>query len=428
MNQKTQTFKGFWDAFALLLVSSSAKCNTQRSSAQHSRALGGTATAIILLAFVVSLLGVSCSRSGLPGNVSGISFTASAGNPLTKGTTDFYSNTYYGGEGSVNAGKEAIYWSDGDIITIACAQADGLKTAHYSLVPNASDLRKAMVYPTPSLNPNGLQWGSGQHFFYAIYPSKEIAASDAKSYVSIAPSGILTAYIPQKQPLSLDASSTSALRKYNPVMKYLYLYAGARTAANADKVSLEFRPATTAFQFTVGGEDAEELILNSFTLSSTSCALNGEFKGKIAENGSSISFKSADGGLIPSASIEAARSVTVDLGGSVVSSSKKVVFTLFALPGSNISGKEDILTNLKISFNISAGSETFTRSLELKKSGNFVEYPGKKKMIFTLTLPNMKDCRFTITDVNNLDANMSDVAASDVDVLDMPDTDGGILW
>ena len=192
MNQKTQTFKGFWRAFALPLVSCSAT---------------------LLIAFALSFVVVGCSRKGggglVPGGGSGggngISFRAvSSGSSSTK--------TVYGGPEKTVGKVEPIYWSDGDIITIACAQtrsSEGavLTSADYKLVPTASDASKAMIYPVN--NGNGLWWGTvNPHHFYSLYPSKAMMDAAYKSLVDVATNGTVKGVFPASQnPIGTPSSS-----------------------------------------------------------------------------------------------------------------------------------------------------------------------------------------------------------------------------
>ena len=416
MNQKTQTFKGFWRAFALPLVSCSAT---------------------LLIAFALSFVVVGCSRKGgglAPGGGSGggngISFRAvSSGSSATK--------TVYGGPEKTVGNVEPIYWSNGDILTIACAQARSsegavLTSADYELVPTASDASKAMIYPVN--NGNGLWWGTANpHHFYSLYPSKAMMDAAYKSLVDVATNGTVKGVFPVSQdPIGTPSSSTASgitTVTLSPDMRYGYLWSGVDAAPKSSSVSMTFKPLFTAFEFVVGGDAVGgDLTLKSFELSSSTCALSGNFAAQIAEGGGSVSLSSVPARTTSNNTL----SLTFPIGSNavVVSSTKQARFTVLTFAGRNLSGTiDEKISDLTLKFTFERAGSTFTRTLLLKRKGETAPmvFDGRKKYRITnLSLPTLKEATFTV-EVIDYDAVNSDLGFGNVTVGDMSETDGNNL-
>ena len=416
MNQKTQTFKGFWRAFALPLVSCSAT---------------------LLIAFALSFVVVGCSRKGggglVPGGGSGggngISFRAvSSGSSATK--------TVYGGPEKTVGNVEPIYWSNGDILTIACAQARSsegavLTSADYELVPTASDASKAMIYPVN--NGNGLWWGTANpHHFYSLYPSKAMMDAAYKSLVDVATNGTVKGVFPASQnPTGQSSKSESGITTVtlSPDMRYGYLWSGVDAAPKSSSVSMTFKPLFTAFEFVVGGDAVGgDLTLKSFELSSSTCALSGNFTAQIAEGGGSVSLSSVPARTTSNNTL----SLTFPIGSNavVVSSTKQARFTVLTFAGRNLSGTiDEKISDLTLKFTFERAGSTFTRTLLLKRKGETTPmvFDGRKKYRITnLSLPTLKEATFTV-EVIDYDAVNSDLGFGNVTVGDMSETDGNNL-
>ena len=107
-----------------------------------------------------------------------------AGRDISFAVSTTYSNgpatkTVFSGEDQdnnpigMNSTAERIDWLDTDAIRIFCSQASlpgsSDKFADYKIVLNGSGQNnQAGIEPAAG---NGLQWGSGSHDFYALYPS-----------------------------------------------------------------------------------------------------------------------------------------------------------------------------------------------------------------------------------------------------------------
>ena len=403
----------------------------------YRRLYGVGMVGVFLIAFALSFVVVGCSRKGggglVPGGGSGggngISFRAvSSGSSATK--------TVYGGPEKTVGNVEPIYWSNGDILTIACAQARSsegavLTSADYELVPTASDASKAMIYPVN--NGNGLWWGTANpHHFYSLYPSKAMMDAAYKSLVDVATNGTVKGVFPTSQnPTGQSSKSESGITTVtlSPDMRYGYLWSGVDAAPKSSSVSMTFKPLFTAFEFVVGGDAVGgDLTLKSFELSSSTCALSGNFTAQIAEGGGSVSLTSVPARTTSNNTL----SLTFPIGSNavVVSSTKQARFTVLTFAGRNLSGTVDEkISDLTLKFTFERAGSTFTRTLLLKRKGETTPmiFDGRKKYRITnLSLPTLKEATFTV-EVIDYDAVNSDLGFGNVTVGDMSETDGNNL-
>lgn len=398
--------------------------------------------ALLLPLFVAGLFLAGCNHDSLKGSGSSVSLGATLGGSSAQSKSglpsELSSNTRYTGEVAGNV--EKIVWVAGDKVTVTSAECYGSKSADYVLTPVSGQEQKAIVAPVS----NDLWWNYSEstHHFYSLYPAKSsISDASAKSATSLSSdgSGSFGAYVLASQSSTYDATlSTATSRIYQPNMQGLYMWSGASVKLR-DPVSLTFRSAITAFEFNIKGELAEELTVESISLTSISesnlpiCALSGPFKGKIAQGGASVSF--ADVGTekyIPNASTSN-NTITTSLNDSdaKISTTKSVRATLFALPGSRVSGKSDKLTNLKLTVVLKAGSATLTRTLFLKDKTTkaLLDFDGRKKYKFTLSVPTFKEVSFSVTEVVNPLDTASDVTAKDLEVVELDNGgDDFLIW
>ena len=318
-----------------------------------------TVTALVLLA--------GCQKFGGAG--SAIKFSAVTAEPAQ--TKTVYSDEVVGG-------YERINWVPGDVIRIASDVArteGGDDYADYTLgTPEASGVNSTSK-ATPS-GGSGLEWGSGTHHFWGIYPSHAITVSGSASASGLS--------IPAIQNVIDDVAhkkETSTLTTFAPDLSNAWMLADkSGVAEGASDLNLDFYPAFTAFEFTLKSQDAITLTVKSFTITSTSTDLAGTFDATaFAESGASTF------GNISSAST----SISVSFGAGVdVTQTKSLTFTVLALP--------QVLNNLSITFNIEKGGAPSTRTLALKYSSTHATHPGefisfaacKKHKITGLALPN----------------------------------------
>lgn len=289
---------------------------------------------------------------------------------------DAATKTAYSGD--VVGGYERINWAAGDVIRVA---SDVAKTeggdyyAEYSLgTPEASGANStAKVTPSGG---TGLEWGTGTHHFWGIYPSHAIFVSGSASASGLS--------IPATQNVIDDVAhktETSTLTTFAPDLNNAWMLADkSGVAEGASDFTLDFYPAFTAFEFTLKSQDAITLTVKSFTITSTSTDLAGTFDvTAFAESGASTFGNISSGST----------SIGVSFGAGVeVTDTKSLTFTVLALP--------QVLNNLSITFNIEKGGAPSTRTLALKYSSTHATHPGefisfaacKKHKITGLALPN----------------------------------------
>lgn len=216
-----------------------------------------------------------------------IRFTAGSGSAETKAA--------YSG---VNSGNiERIDWKEGDTLRIYCdaVSEPAQKFADY-VVTKVLDPDGAISYAhIGGTGGVGLRWGTGDHTFYAVYPSPEdggvttslsigpYADGGTKASVSKSISG---ATVTAKLPASQKAADVSGSGTLNcvaaPDLKNMLMTAKSatynpETGIPDGTVFLAFTPLTTAVQFTITNQTKAPLVLKSVSLTSASSPLNGPF-------------------------------------------------------------------------------------------------------------------------------------------------------
>lgn len=317
----------------------------------------------IFALLLLATLAVSCRKEAGPSR-SGIVFQARSTSFVEPDTRTVFSGVSV--ETGDNKKTERIDWVEGDLIRVYCAEASLLDSpsTHFSDYTvsgfsGSGSVCTATVIPTGG---NGLQWGSDEHTFYAMYPSPATTGLHGASFNN----GTMVFRMPATQTVTRKAGTMTWL----PDMRYAPMLAKSQAAANAASVSLAFKPQFSAYEFTVNLGGHETLHLSSFTLSSTTSNLTGNI------TVSAQDYETAtvsDGG----------KSITVNLKGvTLTTASPTMTFTVLAVP----------LTaeNLTISF---TGEEIGTRTLGLNYSdGSAVSFaPYKKFRIGGITFPVLVD-------------------------------------
>ena len=329
--------------------------------------------ASLILAGMVLLVG--CQKDGNHLN-SGqlIRFTAGSGSVMTR--------TSYSGDVDPATKIERIDWVQGDLLKIWSDKATDRYNNHpyavYSIKSFTTDGTRSVGTLANTDDGNGLVWSEegGDYTFFGVYPSSGATVDPA--------SGAATgATIPSSQTVAGTGTGTGKFKidgvinesvptvVLKPDMGKALMFARKLLNINAAKVNLDFYPAYTAFEISlVCGDSDAEIPLTKFTLTSSSNALAGTFTAMIQE-GNATTY------TCPAWTSENGE-ITFDLTGRVISKSKGLTFTVFALP-------QD-LTNLKIRFDLADG--TF-RALDLKKDGAFINFPAcKKHRITGIAMPH----------------------------------------
>ena len=312
---------------------------------------------LVLCALV--LLG-GCEKT--PGAGSGISFRASAQGNATK--------TAYGDIGGSTQDYQMLHWESGDRIRVYSPQAVKIYTddehfADYKVDGVRTDGTTSVATLLSSDDGNGLGWQeSGTHYFYSVYPSTDINGSStitAGSGNAVTVTGTILA----TQTLSWSTSGNNIVGA--PDMDYAYMYAATSTAPQGS-VALNFNPMFTAFQFEIGPGEYSSIHLTRFTLSTASGSrtLAGSFTVSGVQGSETVTCSTG------------ATTLTVEMD-ATLTSGHTLTLTVFALP--------QALTELTITY---TGDEIGTRSLGLKKDGEWLNFAGGKKFrIYGLSFPHI---------------------------------------
>ncbi len=367
----------------------------------------------ILFAAVLLPLAISCQQDDQP-DVSEkevISFSVETGH-------DSSTKTAYAGGNVTDEQKERIDWVIGDQFKLSCAQTTP-GSAGYKVTGNPTNsgvISKVEKNKIAPVQDNGLQWGTGTHHFYAVYPSS----------ASVSTSGVISATIPAAQ----DGSN----------MNNCLMWAGASTSAKTD-FSLRFTPMVTTFQFTVGGDGtgAGDITISKIELVSANVALAGSFSAQITQGGGSAEIQQRGGGIgyssIPAVVTSGSgmnNTVTINLTTPVtINDATSYTFKIFVYPSGRMVNSVDVMDGLTIRYYTSAGN----RSLALKYSATHNDYPGqwvqfpagRKININNLQLPaQLASWTFSVS-AGNMGEEISDIVVSPVSIEEFQAEDGGLL-
>ena len=262
--------------------------------------------------------------------------------------------------GVVTDGKERIDWVAGDQIKLAMKNNE---TANISHVYAISDITADGRYSRAGLEPDGgsgLEWGTGTHDFWAAYPSTATVGDH-----------IIKSNIPALQTLTYKTKSNNTLI-YTPDMSKALMVAGLQSSPSSTGVNLDFDPAFTTFDFTVGANS--NVVIDSFTMETTT---SGEATKNILSGDATATFNAGAGmACTYSATGSTGQSITTSFSPTAsVSTTTSLNFKLFAVP-LDIKG-------ITISFTISSPTSR-TLSLKLKySSGEWLDFTACKKYNIT---------------------------------------------
>jgi len=266
---------------------------------------------------------------------------------------------------SAGSAYERIDWVEGrDRIRIACEAASAGTVlsgigADYVLGVPADDGRYSRAGVTPEES-DGLHWGRGDHYFYALYPAPGTVSNypflrnnpvtgDNARLTAANHSATVTGVIPSVQEAILESSTST----YKPNMNHAYMYASKKVDADAaaGPVSLSFRPLVTTLEFTLKNFAASPVAekLTRAELRSASSPLAGTFSALLSTDAEPVITTEGTTG----------RSITINFpdGGIVLSETTPVRFTFLTLP----------VAQSKLTLALSFGpGHSIKRSLDLK--------------------------------------------------------------
>lgn len=263
--------------------------------------------------------------------------------------------------GVVTEGKERIDWVDGDQIKLAMKNDENANSSHVYAI---SDITTDGRYSKAGLEPdggNGLEWGTGTHDFWAAYPSTATFGNHSIS-------GSIS-----------DNQTVSFIQKKNDVLLYdtdmsgALMVAGLQTTPSDAGISLDFYPAFTTFDFTVGAND--NITITNFEMeteayeeeTSTVVPICGAYSANFNASGSmSHTFSSS--------STSQTITVSFDDGAGndyhpIISTTTSMNFKVFALPLD--------ITGVRIQFHLSNGR---THKLRLKKDDAWLVFSACTKV------------------------------------------------
>ena len=320
-----------------------------------------------IAAAAVCLLGLSaCSKSysGLA-----IRFRATT-RPEAPATKTAYSGVNFDGAG----GKiyERIDWSDGDRIVLAMKNSEtALASQEYSVNTISTSGVNSKTNLMPYGSENGLTWGTGTHDFWAGYPSSKVTVGDHS----------LSATIPSSQVASYSKKANNTII-FNPDMSDAFMVASLQETPSGSGIDLDFYPAFTTFDFTVGAHD--NITITGFEMetatyeaeTSTTVPLAGEVTASFDPlSAMSCSY---------SASLSASNTISVAFHDDknvaynpIITTLTSMNFKVFALP--------QTITGIRVTFLLNDGSR---RSLRLKQNDSWISFPAAAKInISGLLLP-----------------------------------------
>lgn len=347
---------------------------------------------LVILASAILLSACARDRIFLHEPGSPIRFGAATGWNNDGGTRTQYSGIdNENGDVSPGSTHERIDWVEGkDRIRILCEAALAGPFADYMLQGVSSDKEKSSAGIVPASG-NGLQWGTGDHYFYAMYPApgseSEYAFTDNPVTEAMA---VIESVSGNKAKVSgtIPASQEAVKdgRVYRPNMNYAYMYAATKVEEDATgPVTLSFEPLVTTLEFTLVrlASDDIDKNLTKVELSSASTPLTGDFSATLTETGVE------DDGIV------APEYAAADNG--------KITITLPTESGESVPGvklTDDPLTITFLTLPVDQTDLTLTlyfgadyatrRTLELKDRDAFITVSACKKAYFrNLTVPGI---------------------------------------
>lgn len=207
----------------------------------------------------------------------------------TEGCENVDTKATYGGDASRYTKDtktyEPIYWENGDLIRITCAQAAEVQSADYVISKVYSDKKQADIsLYSPGGTAKGLRWQDNDesivYKFFSAYPSPE-KSGVCKSINGYYIQGILPQNGNQNTlsgALKNDGNDNYTL---TPDLKWQLMIANSSythsTFPEDGTAFLKFTPLTTAIQFTITNSVDKDLEIKELDLISTGNRISGRF-------------------------------------------------------------------------------------------------------------------------------------------------------
>ena len=256
--------------------------------------------------------------------------------------------------GVVTSDIERIDWVAGDKIMLAMKNDDVTNSQMaYDITGISADGRYSRAGLEKSGGGSGgLQWGTGTHDFWAAYPSTATVGDHT-----------ITSNIPAVQTITYKTKTNNTLI-YAPDMTKALMVAGIQSAPSGSGINLDFAPAFTTFDFTVGANS--DVVITGFTMETITSA---EASKNILSGDATATFDSSMA-CEYSATGSTGQSISTTFSpAAAISTTTSLNFKLFAVP-SEIKG-------VTIAFTISSPVANTLR-LRLKYSeaqgGDWLEF------------------------------------------------------
>lgn len=325
----------------------------------------------ILALAAICLLSAACTREELSEHSKDIHFGAKT--PVSHITKTVYS---YHQETVGTELWERIDWENGDLIRILC-DATSPKYFDYDIALASTQGVTSFATAAPHGAEHGLQWGSGTHTFFSMYPSE--AASGVQSGVALELTGSTTARATAVLPADQSASARtvtlddSSAASYYGNMNLAYMTAAVEAAEGTEEVTLSFKSMVTTFFVMVVNTTGNPMTLKKVELTSSSSALTGQYRIALDKNNSRPgSYQYWDGSSwVNSLSASGRNSIYAAFPSGVsipASGNNSITVALFALPHE--------ITNLTLTV---TADETGPISLPIKYNGSFLSFAGENK-------------------------------------------------
>ena len=315
----------------------------------------GIVASLVLLSLASPLLFSGCDESLRTSGDRPVLLSVETGRGLFTDTKTAYS-------GDVTGSTERINWSANDRVRVYSPQASreggSLHWADYTVAPTtpSSGSTSHQAAANPVSDP--LNWGTGDHAFYGMYPSPATMTSFTFT------DGTMTAQIP--------ASVTFATPSANnpPDMRYATMLAAKTGVAPGSGVSLAFYPQYTCYEFEIAAGKLPGVKINSFTLEATATGsgdLCGTYEVPLGSYFPVKNTTEASGAVVVTGG---GKTITVTFTGglTLATATDKARFAVLALPQTH--------KGLKLTFDVTRAGETtsITRSLTLRRSGTDLEF------------------------------------------------------
>ena len=384
---------------------------------------------IFMVLAVGTVMLTSCSdelmndeKGGFSKPGDGIVFGANAGFELDEDeANNVKTRTIYTGETYTEGDKtfEKIHWIAGDQVSIYCNEASGsLKTLDYEVTAQNTgvDGSASENYHKTGLKPvnaeSGLQWGTGNHTFYSVYPATEIEYDATKKTATVTGT-VLDVQTPE------EITRNNNLWTVKPNMDYAYMI--AKTTANpasTSSVKLQYMPIVTAVEVTLfKSEDVNVPTINLSNIivrSTNKTPIYGHFTVDVAGMTDSNNDGFADS--IPTVTnISEANTnymINIPMYGDYdnngtnealpFENGQSLTFTVFMLSNTDLTSLEISLQGIQGTktatfsgegFNIQKNKKTYMRNVHLPGNlspfdqSNWIKYLEDNAIVRTLSIP-----------------------------------------